>query len=79
MARTSASTSDWMKELKDCLDTLEKLKTLRRETKLRLSRDDLEDIEEENYAQKLFEVSSGIKHLEGIRSTLLRRNRKHLA
>jgi hypothetical protein len=53
-----------VKYLKDCLDALEKLKSMRREIKQRLAREGLLDREEVSLADELAKISRQIEHLE---------------
>lgn len=60
------------KDLRDCLDALEKLKVVRRELKVKLSRDDLEPEKETRLADELHAISAGIEKLEAKKIALAR-------
>lgn len=53
-----------IKDLKDCLDALEKLKGIRTELKGKLSKQGLSDDDEVKFAENLRKTSEQIKHLE---------------
>lgn len=53
-----------VKNLKDCLDALEKLKTIRRELKAKLNKEGLRDEEEVDLATHLSRISDNIELLE---------------
>jgi hypothetical protein len=56
-----------IKELKDCLDALEKLKGIRTELKGKLSKQGLSDDEEVKFAENLRKTSEQIRHLEEVK------------
>lgn len=56
-----------VKDLKDCLEALEKLKALRRDFKTRLGREGLSERDELRFAGELEAVSSQIRTLDLLR------------
>jgi hypothetical protein len=64
MPRGAPDGSISLKDLKDCLDALEKLKAIRRELKVKLSKEGLSDQEELDLASHLAKISKSIKNLE---------------
>lgn len=64
MPRKLPTESISLKELKDCLDALEKLKGIRRELKAKLCKEGLSDQEETDLASQLAKISESIRDLE---------------
>jgi hypothetical protein len=67
MAPKAAEDTISVKDLKECLDALERLKGIRRELKEKLSKQSLSDNEEVSFAENLCKISRDIRDLEWLK------------